>query len=223
MDRTLLKQAFAKLVSGILLMGALLFVPAWSLAWREGWLLMALLFVPMVVAGVVMMKRNPALLRRRLNAREQEPTQRRVIAASGAMFVGAFVVAGLNWRLRWVVVPQWVVIAGAVLFLAAYAMFAEVLRENAYLSRTVEVSEGQKVVDTGLYGVVRHPMYAATLALFLSMPLVLGSPISLVIMLAYPAIIARRILNEEDVLTRELDGYAEYKKKVKYRLLPGIW
>lgn len=218
-----MKQALAKLIAGMVLMAALLFIPASSLAWREGWLLMALLFVPMVVAGLVMMKRNPALLRRRLNAREQEQTQRRVIGASAAMFVAAFVVAGLNWHFQWIVVPRWVVVAGAVLFLAAYAMFAEVLRENAYLSRTVEVSEGQKVVDTGLYGVVRHPMYAATLALFLSMPLVLGSPLSLAIMLAYPAIIARRILNEEDVLTRELDGYAEYKEKVKYRLLPGIW
>lgn len=223
MDRTLVKQAFAKVIGGILVMAALLFIPAWSLKWADGWLMMALLFVPMLVAGLVLMKKNPALLRRRLNAKEEQLTQRRVIAASAVMFVAAFVVAGLNWRFGWIVVPRWVVYVGAALFLAAYAMYAEVLRENEYLSRTVEVSEDQRVVDTGLYGVVRHPMYAATLVLFLSMPLVLGSPVSLVIMLAYPAIIVRRILNEEDVLTRELVGYDAYKKKVKYRLLPGIW
>lgn len=223
MDRKLIKQALFKVGAGILIMGSLLFIPAGSLKWAEGWLQMALLFVPMLVAGLVLMKWNPALLRRRLNVREGQMTQRRVIAASALMFVAAFVVAGLNHRFGWIVVPRWVIVAGAALFLAAYAMYAEVLRENEYLSRTVEVSEGQKVVDTGLYGVVRHPMYAATLALFLSMPLVLGSPISLSIMLAYPAIIVRRILNEEDVLTRELDGYEAYKRKVKYRLVPGIW
>ena len=223
MDGALIKQAFIKVGAGILIMGALLFIPAGTLKWTEGWLQMALLFAPMLAAGLVLMKRNPALLRRRLNAKEEQMTQRRVIAASALMFVAAFVVAGLNRRFGWIVVPRWVVVAGAALFLAAYAMYAQVLRENEYLSRTVEVSEGQRVVDTGLYGIVRHPMYAATLVLFLSMPLVLGSPISLAIMLAYPAIIVRRILNEEDVLTRELEGYEAYKKKVKYRLLPGIW
>ena len=223
MDKKTTIQAFTRFFSGVLLLGALLFIPAGTFDWWNGWLFMGLLFVPMFVAGLILMKRNPQLLRRRLNARESEQTQRRVIAASGAMFAAAFILAGLNRRFGWVAVPDGVILAGAAIFLAAYLMYAEVLRENEYLSRTIEVSEGQKVVDTGLYGVVRHPMYAATLLLFMSMPLVLGSLLSLAVMLAYPAILVRRILNEEQVLTRELEGYAEYRQRVKYRLIPGLW
>ena len=223
MDKQLTTRAYTRFFAGVLILGALLFIPAGSLRWMNGWLLMGLLFVPMFVAGLALMKKNPALLKRRLNAKETEATQKKVIAASALMFGAAFVLAGLNWRFKWIVLPDWVGWVFAAVFLAAYAMYAEVLRENEYLSRTIEVSAGQKVVDTGLYGVVRHPMYAVTLALFLSMPLVLGSLPSLVVMLVYPAIIVRRILNEEEVLTRELDGYDAYKKKVKYRLIPGIW
>lgn len=222
-NRELLKSAFIKLFAGVVLLGTLLFVPAGSLNWPEAWWFMGLLFVPMLVAGFALLWKNPALLERRLRNRETEPVQRRVVALSGLMFVSAFVVAGLNWRFRWIVMPRWTEIVAAAVFLAGYLMYAEVMRENEYLSRTVEVAEGQRVVDTGLYGVVRHPMYAATLLMFLSMPLVLGSPVSLAIMLAYPALIAGRIRNEEEVLTRELPGYAEYTRKVKYRLLPGIW
>ena len=223
MNRELLKSAVIKLFAGAVLLGALLLVPAGSLNWPEAWWFLGLLFVPMLVAGLVLLWKNPALLERRLRSREAEPVQRRVVALSGLMFASAFVVAGLNWRFRWIVMPRWIEVTAAALFLAGYLMYAEVMRENEYLSRTVEVAEGQRVVDTGLYGVVRHPMYAATLLMFLSMPLVLGSPVSLVIMLAYPALIAGRIRNEEEVLTRELPGYAEYTRKVKYRLLPGVW
>ena len=223
MNRELLKSAILRLLAGAVLLGALLFVPAGSLNWPEAWWFMGLLFVPMLVAGFALLFKNPALLERRLRSRETEPVQRRVVALSGLMFVSAFVVAGLNWRFRWIITPRWTEIIAAALFLAGYLMYAEVMRENEYLSRTVEVAEGQRVVDTGLYGVVRHPMYAATLLMFLSMPLVLGSPISLAIMLAYPVLIAGRIRNEEEVLMRELPGYAEYTRKVKYRLVPGIW
>lgn len=223
MNEALFRRGIMRYLSGALLLGILLFVPAGSLYWFEGWLLMALLFVPMLVAGVVLGVKNPALLARRLNSRESEPVQRRVIGLSALMFVSAFVVAGLNRRFAWIVMPRWSVFIAAALFMGGYAMYAEVLRENEYLSRTVEVAEGQHVVDTGLYGVVRHPMYAATLLMFLSMPLVLGSPISLAIMLIYPALIVRRIRNEEEVLTRDLPGYGEYMQKVKYRLIPGIW
>lgn len=206
-----------------MLFGILLFVPAGSLNWPEAWLLMALLFLPMLVAGIVLMVKNPALLARRLNSRESEPAQRQVVALSALMFVAAFVTAGLNKRFGWIVMPRWSELVAAALFLMGFLMYGEVLRENEYLSRTVEVAEGQHVVDTGLYGVVRHPMYAATLLMFLSMPLVLGSPVSLAIMLIYPVLIVRRIRNEEELLTRDLPGYGEYKQKVKYRLIPGIW
>ena len=206
-----------------MLLGILLFAPACSLNWPEGWLLMALLFLPMLVAGIVLMVKNPALLARRLNSRESEPAQRQVVALSALMFVAAFVTAGLNKRFGWIVMPRWSELVAAALFLMGFLMYGEVLRENEYLSRTVEVAEGQRVVDTGLYGVVRHPMYAATLLMFLSMPLVLGSPVSLAIMLIYPVLIVRRIRNEEELLTRDLPGYGEYMQKVKYRLMPGIW
>jgi protein-S-isoprenylcysteine O-methyltransferase Ste14 len=189
----------------------------------QGWLLIGILFVPMFIAGLIMMKKSPELLRKRLNVKEEETEQKTVIMLSGIMFLAAFVVAGLNFRFGWIVLPEWVSYAGAIIFLAAYALYAEVLRENAYLSRTVEVQQDQKVIDTGLYGVVRHPMYMSTLLLFLAMPLVLGSIISFVITLAYIPIIAKRIGNEEKVLEDGLPGYAEYKNKVKRKVVPFIW
>lgn len=223
MDSGLFKDALVKFVAGFLSLGLLLFLPAGTIAWWRGWLLMGILFVPMFVAGLVMMAKAPDLLRRRLDVDEREDEQKSVIALSALMFVAAFVVAGLGFRFGWPSFPAWVSIAGAVAFLAAYALYAEVLRENAYLSRTVKVQEGQHVVDTGLYGIVRHPMYSATLLLFLSMPIVLGSPFSLVILFAYPLLIARRIRNEEEVLTEGLEGYPEYKERVRWRLVPHVW
>ena len=223
MNRQLFFQAMGKFVLGLVLVALLVFVPAGTVHYWNGWLLLAILFIPMFCAGIVMMLRSPALLRRRLNARETEPEQKRVIAGSGVMFLAAFVVAGLNFRFRWLIMPDWTAWASAAVFLLAYLMYAEVLRENAYLSRTVEVQQGQTVIDTGLYGVVRHPMYAATLLLFLAMPLVLGSPVSFVIMLAYIPIIARRIRGEEKVLEEELAGYRAYEQRVRYRVLPHIW
>ena len=184
---------------------------------------MGVLFVPMFLAGLVMLRKSPELLRKRLNAREEQAEQKAVIALSGLMFLAAFVLAGLNQRFSWLVLPCWVPWTEAAVFLLAYGLYAEVLRENAYLSRAIEVQEGQKVVDTGLYGIVRHPMYAATVLLFLAMPLVLGSLFSFAVMLAYPFLIAKRIRNEEQVLAAELAGYADYRQRVKYRLIPGIW
>ena len=216
-------QAMVKFFSGLLLVGALLFLPAGTWDYWQAWLLIGILFVPMFVAGLVLMKKNPDLLRKRLNAKEEQAEQKTVIALSGLMFLAAFVLAGLNRRFGWCVLPAWASWAAAGVFLLAYALYAEVLRENAYLSRTIEVQEGQKVVDTGLYGVVRHPMYAVTLFLFLSMPLVLACPYSFAVMLVYIPIIVKRIRNEEDVLEEGLAGYAEYKQRVKYRLVPGIW
>ena len=223
MDKGLLTQALVKYFLGVILLGALIFLPAWSLHYWQGWLLMGILFVPMFVAGLVMLKKNPDLLRKRLNAKEQEAEQKTVVKLSGLLFIIAFVVAGLNWRYGCWVLPDWAVWVAAGLFLASYILYAEVLRENTYLSRTIEVQENQKVIDTGLYGIVRHPMYMATTVLFLAMPLVLASPISFFIMLCYIPVIAKRINNEEKVLEDGLEGYAEYKKKVKYRILPFIW
>lgn len=223
MEKGLLTQAFAKFFLGVVLLGVLLFVPAWSLRYWQGWLLMGILFVPMFAAGLILMAKNQDLLRKRLNAKEQEAEQKTVVRLSGLLFFAAFVVAGLNWRFGWWVLPDWTVWVAAGLFLASYALYAEVLRENTYLSRTIEVQENQKVIDTGLYGIVRHPMYMATTVLFLAMPLVLASPISFLIMLGYIPVIAKRIENEEKVLEEGLEGYAEYKKKVKYRILPYIW
>ena len=223
MTKELFGKAMLKFFCGLLLVGALIFLPAGSFAYWQGWLLIGILFVPMFAAGLVMMAKNPDLLRKRLNAREEQGEQKQVIAFSGLMFLAAFILAGLNWRFRWLLLPDWAVWASAVLFLLAYLLYAEVLRENTYLSRTIEVQENQKVVDTGLYGIVRHPMYAATVLLFLAMPLVLASPISFVIMLAYLPLIAKRIRNEEEVLKRGLEGYEDYMKKVRYRLIPGIW
>jgi protein-S-isoprenylcysteine O-methyltransferase Ste14 len=216
-------SAIVKFAFGIVLVGALLFLPAGSLAFLQGWMLMAVLFVPMFAAGMVMLFVKPDLLKRRLNAKEKRKTQDLVIKLSGLMFIAGFVLSGLNFRFGWHTLPMGVSIVGVVLFLTAYALYAEVLRENTYLSRTIEVSEGQKVVDTGLYGIVRHPMYAVTLLLFLSMPLILGSIYALPIFLFYPFIIAKRIKDEEKFLEEELEGYVEYKKKVKYRLIPFIW
>ena len=223
MDKKLFIQAITKFLAGLVIVGALIFLPAGSFACREGWLLIGILFIPMFIAGLIMMKINPELLRKRLNAKEEQSEQKAVIALSGVMFLAAFIIAGLNYRFGWIVLPKAVPYAAAVVFLAAYAVYAEVLRENAYLSRTVEVQEGQKVIDTGLYGIVRHPMYMATLFLFLSMPLVLGSVISFVIMLAYIPIIAKRIRNEEEVLEEGLEGYRLYKKRVRYKVIPYIW
>ncbi len=223
MDMKLFVQAIIKFISGLVLVGVLLFLPAGSLAYWQGWLLMGILFIPMFIAGCIMMKKSPELLRKRLDAKEQESEQKTVIALSGIMFLAAFVVAGLNNRFGWILLPAWVSYLAAVLFLGAYLLYAEVLRENVYLSRTVEVQENQKVVDTGLYGIVRHPMYMSTLVLFLMMPLVLGSVISFVILLAYIPIIAKRIRNEEAVLEQGLPGYKEYKKKVKHKVIPFLW
>lgn len=216
-------QAMVKFMSGLLLVGALLFLPAGTWDYWQAWLLIGILFVPMFLAGLVLMKKNPELLRKRLNAKEEQAEQKTVIALSSLMFLAAFVLAGLNRRFGWCLLPGCSSWAAVAVFLLAYALYAEVLRENAYLSRTIEVQEGQKVVDTGLYGIVRHPMYAVTLFLFLSMPLVLSSPISFAVMLVYIPIIVKRIRNEEAVLEAGLDGYAEYKRRVKYRLVPGLW
>ncbi|MBO5852156.1 MAG: isoprenylcysteine carboxylmethyltransferase family protein [Clostridia bacterium] len=216
-------SAILKFLLGVLLVGVLIFLPAGTFNYFTGWLLMALLFIPMFLAGIVMMLKNPALLKRRLNAKEKLKSQDLVIKLSGVMFILGFVLAGLGVRFNFYKLPFFVSIIGAVLFLVAYIIYAEVLRENAYLSRTIKVEEGQKVVDTGLYGVVRHPMYSITLLLFLSMPLILGSIYSFIIFLAYPFIIAKRIIGEERFLEKELNGYIEYKKKVKYRLIPFIW
>ena len=223
MNRSLFGKAIGKFLAGVVLMGLLLFLPAGTLQWRQGWLLMGILFVPMFIAGLVLMKKNPELLESRLNAGEEQSEQKTVIALSGLMFLAAFITAGLNYRFSWIVLPDWVPYAAAAVFLAGYVLYAEVLRENVWLSRTVEVRENQKVVDTGLYGIVRHPMYMSTLFLFLSMPLVLGSVISFGIMLLYIPIIAKRIRNEEQVLEEGLQGYAEYKKRVKYKVIPYVW
>ncbi|MBQ6126400.1 MAG: isoprenylcysteine carboxylmethyltransferase family protein [Erysipelotrichaceae bacterium] len=223
MNKELLKEGLIKYTAGVVLVAALLFVPAGSLKWADGRIFMAVLFVPMLLAGIVMYLKAPDLLRRRLNAKEKEAKQKDVIGLSGLMFLAAFIVAGLNYRFGWIRFPEFIRIAGIVIFLLSYLMFAEVLRENEYLSRTIEVQEGQKVVDTGLYGIVRHPMYSATVLLFLSMPLIMNSPISFGIMLLYIPLIVKRILNEEEVLEKGLQGYKEYKEKVKYRILPFIW
>ena len=216
-------QALTKFILGLLTIGLLLFLPAGTLDFWQAWLFIGVLFVPMFFAGIVLMIRQPELLRKRLDAKEQQQEQKWVVALSGLMFIAVFVVAGLNRRFGWLLLPDWAVYIATAIFLVAYAMYAEVMRENVWLSRTVEVQENQQVVSTGLYGIVRHPMYAATLLLFLSMPLVLASPWSFVIMLIYIPIIALRIRNEEQVLERELKGYTEYKQRVRYKVIPFIW
>lgn len=223
MDIKLLRQALGKLLLGVLLTALLLFLPAGTLHWWNAWLLMAVLFLPMVIAGLVMYFKAPELLRRRLNAKEQQTEQKGVIAWSGLLFIAAFLLAGFGFRFGWYMLPRGVCLLFAGVFLLGYALFGEVLRENEYLSRTVEVTEGQRVVTTGLYGVVRHPMYLATLVMFLSMPLILGSPFSFAVMLGYVPILVVRIRGEEALLERELAGYREYEQKVRYRLIPYIW
>ena len=209
--------------SGVVLVGALIFLPAGTFSFFYGWLLMGILFIPMFCVGIVMMFKNPELLKKRLQAKEKQAEQNLVVKLSGLMFLVGFIVAGLGKRFEWYLLPKEVVMISVVLFLLSYVLYAEVLRENTYLSRIIEVQENQKVIDTGLYGIVRHPMYSATLILFLSMPLVLGSIHSFVIFLSYPFVIAKRIKGEEELLEKELVGYREYKEKVKYRLIPFIW
>ena len=223
MTGKLFAQALIKFILGAVLVGLLLFIPAGTFSFPNGWLFMGLLFIPMFIVGIVLMVRDPGLLEKRLDARESEGEQKKVVALSGMMFLAAFIIAGLNFRFSWIVMPSWSVLLGAVIFLGAYLMYGEVLRENSYLSRTIEVQEGQKVIDTGLYAIVRHPMYSATLFLFLSMGLVLGSPISFAILLLYIPLIVKRIRNEEKVLAEGLKGYEEYMEIVRYRLIPYIW
>jgi protein-S-isoprenylcysteine O-methyltransferase Ste14 len=216
-------NALIKFTVGLLLVGLLLFLPAGTLGYMNGWLFIGLLFGPMLILGIVLLIRSPELLEKRLGAKEQENTQKGVVAASGLLFVAGFVIAGLDFRFGWSKMPLWAVIVASVVLLISYALYAKVMRENAYLSRTVEVQEGQKVVDTGLYGIVRHPMYAVTVWLFFSIPVILGSWWACLCFLPYVAVIVIRIRNEEKLLTLELDGYAEYKKRVKYRILPFVW
>jgi len=223
MKKSLLVQAVTKFSAGLLLVGLLLFLPAGTLRYPNGWLFVGVLFVPMFCAGIFMLWKAPELLEKRLRMREQEGEQRQVVAWSGLMFVGGFVLAGLDFRFGWSCLPRWLPVAAAAVLLASYVLYAEVLRENAYLSRSVEVQEGQKVVDTGLYGIVRHPMYAVTVVLFLSMPLVLGSIWAFLVFLAYPALMVKRIRNEEQVLLEGLPGYGAYLKKVRWRMIPFIW
>ena len=223
MNIKLFIQAIIKYLLGILIVGGLLFIPAKSFEYWNGWLFMGLLFIPMFIAGIILMIKNPELLKKRLNAKEQENEQKWVLLFSGLMFIFGFIVAGLNYRYKWVELPSAVTIISSIIFIIAYILYAEVLRENTYLSRTIEVQENQKIIDTGLYGIVRHPMYAVTILLFLTMPLILGSVISFIIFLIYPIIIGQRIKNEERVLEKNLKGYTEYKKKVKYKLIPFIW
>lgn len=219
----LVVEALTKFACGLLLVGLLIFLPAGTLAYTCGWLLLGLLFAPMLIAGFVMLFKFPELLKKRLDVKEKQAAQKGVVAFSGLMFIAGFIVAGLDFRFGWSTMPDWVVIAASVLFLIAYALYAEVMRENAYLSRTIKVEEGQTVVDTGLYGIVRHPMYAVSILLFLMMPLVLGSWYALIVFAFYPAVIVVRLTDEEALLTRELPGYAEYKQRVKYRMIPFIW
>ena len=219
----LILNALTKFVFGIVLVGAMLFLPAWTWDYVGAWLFIGVLFLPMLVVGIVLFVKSPALLEKRLDGKEKQKTQRGVVALSGLMFPLGFVISALDFRFSWSRVPVWLSVAAAVVFLLGYVMYAEVMRENAYLSRKIEVQEGQSVVSTGLYGVVRHPMYLATLIMFLPIPLILGSLWGLVVFSIYPVLIVIRILDEEKLLTDELDGYAEYKKKVRYRLIPFVW
>ncbi|MFA7075583.1 MAG: isoprenylcysteine carboxylmethyltransferase family protein [Candidatus Izemoplasmatales bacterium] len=223
MDKKLLIQAIGKYLSGVLLAAALLFFPAGTLNYWNAWLLIGILFIPMFIIGAVLMFKNPELLRKRLNSKEKETEQKNVILFGSLIFLCGFIVSGLDYRYQWLVLPKWLVIPATVLFLFAYLLYAEVLRENTYLSRTIEIQENQRVIDTGLYGVVRHPMYTSSILLFLSMPLVLGSLFSFVIFLIYPVIMVKRIKNEEQILEKDLAGYLEYKKRVRYRVIPFIW
>ena len=223
MKKKLFIEALFKFILGVLLVGALIFIPANTLIYLNGWIFMGVLFIPMFICGIILMIKNPDLLKSRLDAKEKQKSQGIVIKLSGLMFVGGFILAGLDFRYQWIKIPQWITYASSVTFLLAYIMWAEVLRENTYLARTIKVEEGQTVIDKGLYGIIRHPMYLATVILFLSMPLVLGSLISFFVFLMYPVLIIFRIIYEEKLLEKELVGYIDYKKKVKYRLFPFIW
>ena len=223
MDKKLFIQAITKFVLGFIIIAFLLFISAGTLKYWNAWLFIGILFVPMLIVGIILMIKNPDLLRKRLNAKEKEDEQKRVLMLGGIMFISGFIVSGLNYRFQWIILPKGLIVVATIIFLLAYMLYAEVIRENIYLSRTVEVQENQKVIDTGLYGIVRHPMYSSTILLFLSMPLVLGSLFSFFIFLAYPVIMVKRIRNEEQVLERGLSGYLEYKNKVRYRIIPFIW
>lgn len=223
MNKKLFFQALFKYLLGVAIIGLLIFLPAGTINFFNGWIFMGVLFVPMLFAGIIMMIKNPTLLKSRLEAKEKEKSQNIIIKLSGLMFIAGFIIAGLDYRYKWIELPQWITYVSSIVLLLSYLMWAEVLRENTYLSRTIKVIETQKVVDTGLYGIIRHPMYTATIFLFLSMPLILGSLISLFIFLLYPIIIVCRILHEEKYLAKNLQGYTEYMKKVKYRLIPFIW
>ena len=223
MNAHLLTQALIKISAGIALVGLMVFLPAGSFAYWQGWLLMGVLFIPIFISGIFMLVKTPELLRKRLNAKEKESEQKTVVALSGLLFIISFVAAGLSWRFNWWLLPDWAVWTAASLFILSYILYAEVLRENEYLSRTIEVQEGQKVIDTGLYGIVRHPMYMATVIMFLSMPLILGSTMSFIIMLGYIPLIAKRIRNEEKVLSAGLHGYKDYQTRIKYKVIPFIW
>ena len=223
MNIKLFFQAMTKFFLGVIITAILLFIPASTLKYWNAWLFMGLLFIPMFIVGIILMVKNPELLKKRLNAKENEKEQKQVVALSGVMFILGFIIAGLNFKYKWIELPNIVIIIASAVFIIAYILYAEVLRENTYLSRTIEVQNNQKVIDTGLYGIVRHPMYAITIFLFLSIPLMLGSIITFLIFLIYPLIIAKRIKNEEMVLEKELEGYKEYKYKVKYKIIPLIW
>ena len=223
MSAKLCLQAICKFLAGVLLVGVLIFAPAGTLSYWNGWLLMGILFVPMLLAGSWMLCRNPGLLKSRLQAKETQREQNLVVKLSGLMFLAGFILAALDYRFQWTQLPGWIVLIASVVLLFSYGMYAEVMRENAYLSRTVEIQENQKVIDTGLYGIVRHPMYSSTILLFLSIPLVLGSGLAFLLFLCYPALIIKRIKNEEELLEAGLVGYCEYKQKVKYRLIPFVW
>lgn len=223
MRKNLAARAVSKYLAGLVMVALLLFVPAGSLAYTNGWLFISLLFIPMLVLGFVLLFKAPELLEKRLNAKEEQGEQQKVVGLSALLFLAGFVIAALDFRFGWSQLPGWLVLAASAVLLLSYGMYAEVMRENAYLSRTVEIQENQKVIDTGLYGIIRHPMYTSTILLFLSIPLVLGSGIAFLLFLAYPVLIAKRIRNEEQVLEEGLAGYREYKQKVKYRLIPFIW
>ena len=223
MSFKLFLEAIIKFLAGVIIIGLLIFIPAGTLNYINGWVFLGVLFIPMFIAGIIMMTKNPKLLVSRLKAKEKQKEQSIVVKLSGLMFFAGFIVAGLDYRFKWIELPPWTLYVSVILFLLAYLLYAEVLRENVYLSRTIQVQENQKVVDTGLYGIVRHPMYSSTLLLFLTMPLILGSIFSFIIFLAYPVIISFRIINEEKLLQKELTGYSEYMKKIKYRLIPFIW
>ena len=223
MNKRLLFQTLTKFLLGFVIIWFLLFLPAGSISYWQGWLLMGILFIPMFLVGLFLLVKNPELLKKRLNTKEKEREQKKNVTISALLFVVAFVIAGLNWRFNWILLPNLYVWSVSIIFILSYILYAEVMKENTYLSRVVEVQINQKVVDTGMYGIVRHPMYLATTILFLSMPLVLSSPLSFVIMLGYIPVIVKRIKNEEKILEQGLDGYSDYKKRVKYRMIPYVW